>query len=349
MQHEARLGRERPGDAEPPLVTVRERGGRRVRVRGEAEQLEQPVGPLRGAPPGRRRHRAPRPRRSRAPTARRRRGCAGTCARARAGRAGAAGQRVTSLSLELDRAGRRAVEAAEHVHERRLAGAVRADQADDLAAAQLERHAAERLDARRTSGRWRRPGVMLRASSPSSGSTAAVNPRSSGRPSRRRWRRDVAMLFWILITRYCRPNTVCSVGEKLTRPDSVGTFLNFTICAASAAPFVEPPARLIAVTTPSIAAEPRTKPPVPALTCFASLLTAAVGIVAEDRRERDEVVVRHRRALRQPVRPVAGPRVEDRRVVARAERSPETSVDSAPNAPAVDVTITSAFGSRPGG
>ena len=85
------------------------------------------------------------------------------------------------------------------------------------------------------------------------------------------------MLFWILITRYCRPNTVWSFGEKLTWPESVGTFLNFSICAASAAPFVEPSARLIAATTPSIAAGPVMKPPVPALTCFASLFTAALG------------------------------------------------------------------------
>ena len=53
--------------------------------------------------------------------------------------------------------------------------------------------------------------------------------------------------------------------------------MNFSICAASAAPFVEPPARLIAVTTPSIAAGPVMKPPVPALTCFASLFTAGFG------------------------------------------------------------------------
>ena len=45
-------------------------------------------------------------------------------------------------ALELDGARRRPVEAAEHVDERRLAGAVRADQPDDLAAAQLERDVA---------------------------------------------------------------------------------------------------------------------------------------------------------------------------------------------------------------
>ena len=118
----------------------------------------------------------------------------------------------------------------------------------------------------------------------------------------------------ILMTRYWRPNTVCSVGEKLTRPETVGTFLNLTICAASAAPLVEPPARLMAVTTPSIAAAPVTKPPVPALTDFASLLTAGARVVPEGRGEGHGVVVRD--ALPDPVGAVTGPRVEDRRVVA---------------------------------
>jgi len=42
-------------------------------------------------------------------------------------------------------------------------------------------------------------------------------------------------------------------------------------------PFVEPWARLIAVTRPSMAEGPVMNPPVPALTCFASALTAALG------------------------------------------------------------------------
>src|SRR6266516_6663155 len=46
-------------------------------------------------------------------------------------------------SLELDNARGRQVESAEHVHERRLAGAVRTDPADDLAAAELEGDLAE--------------------------------------------------------------------------------------------------------------------------------------------------------------------------------------------------------------
>ena len=64
---------------------------------------------------------------------------------------------------------------------------------------------------------------------------------------------------------------------KLTRPESVGTRRNFSSCAASAVPCVEPLARLIAVTTPSIAAAPVTNPPVPALTFFASAFTALLG------------------------------------------------------------------------
>jgi EAL domain-containing protein (putative c-di-GMP-specific phosphodiesterase class I) len=39
-------------------------------------------------------------------------------------------------------------------------------------------------------------------------------------------------LLWILITRYWRPKTLWYLVEKLTRPDSVGTFLNFSIVAA---------------------------------------------------------------------------------------------------------------------
>ena len=49
-QHEQRLHRERPRDAEPALVAVRERPGRHERVRAEAEQAEQLVGRLPGSP-----------------------------------------------------------------------------------------------------------------------------------------------------------------------------------------------------------------------------------------------------------------------------------------------------------
>ena len=214
------------------------------------------------------------------------------------------------------------VEAAEHVDERRLAGAVRPDQADDLAAVQLEGDAGEGAHALERTGNGggpeRRSGPRLRFGLWFSRQPAV---RSSGRPWRRRCRRASGVLSWILITRYCRPNTVWYFAEKLTRPEIVGTFLNACIFAASTAPFVEPPARRIAVTTPSIAAGPVMKPPVPAFTCLASLFTAADRVVTEHRGEGDEPVVRDLRALRQPVVAVTGPRVEDRRVVAQAAQA----------------------------
>src|SRR3954466_16300814 len=47
-------------------------------------------------------------------------------------------------------------------------------------------------------------------------------------------------------------------------------------------PFVEPWARLIAVTTPSTADGPVMNPPVAALTCLASVLTALLGSSPND-------------------------------------------------------------------
>ena len=67
----------------------------------------------------------------------------------------------------------RPVEAAEHVDERRLAGAVRADQPDDLARPQLERDVAERLDALERPGHG---GGPERFSGPPLVSRRAVKP-----------------------------------------------------------------------------------------------------------------------------------------------------------------------------
>jgi hypothetical protein len=50
-------------------------------------------------------------------------------------------------SFQLDGAARRPVEAADDVDERRLAGTVRADQSDDLTAAQFEGDIPQRVDA----------------------------------------------------------------------------------------------------------------------------------------------------------------------------------------------------------
>jgi len=57
---------------------------------------------------------------------------------------------------------------------------------------------------------------------------------------------NFALLSSISITRYARPNTVWSFALKFTLPDNVGRLWNFTMMLASFAPFVLPPAFLIA-------------------------------------------------------------------------------------------------------
>ena len=154
-------------------------------------------------------------------------------------------------------------------------------------------------------------------------------------------RRASSLLSWISITRYCRPNTVWSCFEKLTWPEIVGTLLELLHRAASAAPFVDRRPCLSAATIPSIAAAPVTKPPVSGLRpACASSVDGRVRVVTERRGVRDGVVVRHLRVLRSPVGAVAGPRVEDRRVVPEraeprderrqlAERTSRTTITSA--------------------
>ena len=113
--------------------------GGRLRAVGEAEQLEQRRPPARAPRAGRLRRRAPRPRRSHARSApRNERLCWKVRAiPARPRRCGL--QPVTSRSSSSTVPGGRDVEAGEHVDERRLPGAVRPDQADDLVPVQLER------------------------------------------------------------------------------------------------------------------------------------------------------------------------------------------------------------------
>ena len=127
--------------------------------------------------------------------------------------------------------------------------------------------------------RW--PGALLRATvSRRSGSAMCSIPafrQSFGIAPAETDPTTFAALFVISITRYLRPNTEWYCFEKLTVPERVGTYVNFSSCAASVAPSVEPPARRIAVATPSIADAPVTNPPVPALTVFASVFTAGIG------------------------------------------------------------------------
>src|SRR5581483_6798382 len=145
-QDEARLGRERAGDAEAALVAVRKRRGGLLRVGGQPEQGEQLVRPRRGGPlrgaDAERRDLDVLPHRE-APE-----GVAvlegpGEAVPAAAVR----GPARDVAALEQDAAVARTVEAAEEVHERRLSRAVRPDQAEDLTLVQLERDVPQRLDA----------------------------------------------------------------------------------------------------------------------------------------------------------------------------------------------------------
>ncbi len=136
-EHEPGLHRERPRDAELPLVAVRERrGGPRV-VGSEPEQLQQ----LRCAPS---RLTGPRSRAegsdldvlAHGQRAERSAVLEGPREPGPAALARTPGR--DRVVAERDRAGRREVEPRHHVDERRLAGAVRADQPDDLVAVHLQ-------------------------------------------------------------------------------------------------------------------------------------------------------------------------------------------------------------------
>ena len=108
---------------------------------------------------------------------------------------------------------------------------------------------------------------------------------------------DLGTLSWIRITRYRRPNTVWYFAEKLTRPEIVGHVLERLHHLGKHAALGGAVARLIAVTRPSMADGPVMKPPVPAFTCFASLLMAGFGSSPKQRGERHEPVVRHLRVF----------------------------------------------------
>jgi hypothetical protein len=144
-KHERRRRRDRTRDAEQALVSVRQLPRGRVLLKAEPRDQLARAGASLGRPgagPERRdldvlahgqaAERTAVLERPADPGAR-------TSVRAPAGDVAAA---------ELDRARRRGVEPGEQVHERRLAGAVRPDQPDDLVPVQLERDAVERLHAR---------------------------------------------------------------------------------------------------------------------------------------------------------------------------------------------------------
>src|ERR1019366_6760257 len=83
--------------------------------------------------------------------------------------------------------------------------------------------------------------------------------------------RNFATLLFTRTTRYGRPVAPWNVGVKVIGPPSVLNFVRWDRIAASLAPFVEPPAFLIAYTIASIASAPVMKPPV-----WAGCLMAAI-------------------------------------------------------------------------
>ena len=145
-QDEARIRREGSSHAEPALVTLGKRVGGRTGVSRQAEQLQQPCCPVPGlAPPCADTERSDldvlaHGERPEGVAVLKGSGEPGPPAAARA-----PARDVAALELDVPRSW--TVEARENVHERRLACAVRPDQADDVPAAQLERDVTKSVNA----------------------------------------------------------------------------------------------------------------------------------------------------------------------------------------------------------
>ena len=145
-QHERRLGRERARDAEPSLVAVSERPGGRVCVRGRDRAARA------ARRPGARASRGPAPTPSAATSTFSRTVSernAWLCWNVRASPARPRRWALHRVIVRPSSSTEPAVgksKPREEVDERRLPGAVRPDQADDLVTVQLERDALERVD-----------------------------------------------------------------------------------------------------------------------------------------------------------------------------------------------------------
>ena len=162
-QQEARLGRERPGDAELPLVAVGEAACRLLARTARARRAPSSASARRRASRGR----APQPSAATSTFSRtlsdaNEPQCWNVRARpARPRRCG--DHRVTSWPPSSTVPAGREVEPGEDVDERRLARAVRADQADDLVPVELERRRRGARGRPRSGVRRRWPGEHLRA------------------------------------------------------------------------------------------------------------------------------------------------------------------------------------------
>ena len=142
-QQQLRLGRERARKLEPLAPGDGEACGRTVEQVAEADRRGRPP----RLPQARRRARdgadARRPRCSRARSSRRTAARSGRCGRCRAARSRCGGMPVTSCAGEADAACARRKEAGDQGEQRRLAGAVRADQRRDAAGSARQRRAVD--------------------------------------------------------------------------------------------------------------------------------------------------------------------------------------------------------------
>ena len=190
-EDEARQARERPRHAELALLAVGQDGRGRVGPVAQPQHVEQLVSP----PLRHRRRRAGSERPDRDVLAHREPSeevpvLERSCQTGAGPAVGGPGRDVRAL--QLNHACAREVEARHDVHERRLPGAVRPDQADDLVAMELERDVGERVHAlevaRDGGGPEGSPGPPLIRGRPGFGHPCPRSPTRAAWPARRRRR-----------------------------------------------------------------------------------------------------------------------------------------------------------------
>ena len=228
------------------------------------------------------------------------------------------------------------VEPRHQVHERRLAGAVRADQSDDLVPAQLERHVVERLHAlerardgarpqrslrRRAVGDvrqgWLVSGTVPRWPRTTPGATAdrVTSTQTFGTTFATTEPMTFSLLPSMRITRYCRPNTLCCDGREADEARERRHLLELHHLGGQRRAV----RRVARAGVGGDEAVDRGRAGDEAagagLDGLGELVDGRVRVIAERRGVGHGVVVRDA-GLRHPVGAVAGPRVEDRRLVA---------------------------------
>ena len=237
-QHEARLGGERTSHAEPALVSVAS-ALRAPRRRSTAQQAN--------SSSARRRARGrARPERGDLDVLAHREPAKGMAVLEGTSQAvprPAIGPPPRDLVRRAHGPGVGGIEPAQHVDERRLSRPIGADQPDDLVTLELEGHLLQaRTPAKDRETAAARSDAPGRLSFPDSALGSAMRLPDVRDDLRGDQPTNLGWLLWIRMTRYARPVTACRFLENVTRPRSVGTFLNFSICAASATPSWTSPA-----------------------------------------------------------------------------------------------------------